>query len=81
MIGVALTDLRPSGTAQVGDERIDVVTEGPWIEADTQVKILRSESYRHVVQDVVSIAARCRQVIAIAHFHGHEVLATDDFGR
>lgn len=54
MIGVALTDLRPSGTAQVGDERIDVVTEGPWIEADTQVKILRSEGYRHVVREVVS---------------------------
>lgn len=48
--GVALTDLRPSGTALVDDERIDVVTEGPWIEEGTPIRILRSEGYRHVVR-------------------------------
>ncbi|MGH7506919.1 MAG: NfeD family protein, partial [Longimicrobiales bacterium] len=31
--GVALTDLRPSGTARFGDERIDVVTDSTWINA------------------------------------------------
>ncbi len=51
-IGVAATDLRPAGTAIVDDERIDVVTEGPWIEADTRVRIVQAESYRHVVRAV-----------------------------
>lgn len=50
--GVALTDLRPSGTALVDNERIDVVTEGPWIEEGTAIRILRAEGYRHVVREV-----------------------------
>lgn len=52
MTGVALTDLRPSGTVLVGEERIDVVTEGPWIEAETPVRIVRAEGYRHVVREL-----------------------------
>jgi membrane-bound serine protease (ClpP class) len=48
--GVALTDLRPSGTALVDDERIDVVTEGPFIEEGADVVVMRAESYRHVVR-------------------------------
>jgi len=47
--GVALTDLRPSGTAQIGGERLDVVTEGEYIAAGREVKVIRSEGYRHVV--------------------------------
>ncbi len=50
--GVAATDLRPAGTAIFGDERIDVVTEGPWIPADTAVRITQAESYRHVVRAI-----------------------------
>ena len=49
-VGVAVTDLRPAGTALIGEERVDVVTEGPWIEADTRVVVTRAESYRHVVR-------------------------------
>lgn len=52
LIGIAVTDLRPAGTALIGDERIDVVTEGPWIEENTRVEVLRAESYRHVVRPV-----------------------------
>lgn len=50
--GVALTDLRPSGTAVLGDERLDVVTEGEFIRQGTQVRVVRSEGYRHVVRAV-----------------------------
>lgn len=50
-IGIALTDLRPAGTALFGDERVDVVTEGPWIEEQTKVKVLRAEGYRQVVRE------------------------------
>lgn len=49
-IGTALTDLRPSGTVGIDGERIDVVTEGPWIEQGEEVVVLRAESYRHVVR-------------------------------
>jgi len=48
--GVAITALRPAGLAQFGDERLDVVSEGEWIEAGTAVRIVRAEGYRHVVR-------------------------------
>jgi len=49
-VGEALTDLRPSGTVDIDGERIDVVTEGPWVEKGDTVVVLRAESYRHVVR-------------------------------
>ncbi|MGH7466371.1 MAG: NfeD family protein [Longimicrobiales bacterium] len=52
--GVALTDLRPSGTAEFGDERLDVVTDGEFISAGTTVKVVRSEGYRHIVRKSAS---------------------------
>jgi membrane-bound serine protease (ClpP class) len=51
-VGLTTTDLRPSGTAEFGDERIDVVTEGPFLEAGVPVKILHADGYRHVVREV-----------------------------
>ncbi len=50
--GVAVTDLRPAGTAVLGEERLDVVTEGEFIRQGTQVRVVRSEGYRHVVRSV-----------------------------
>lgn len=50
--GVALTDLRPSGTAQIGRERIDVVTQGEFVPKGTRVRIVQSEAYRHIVEEV-----------------------------
>jgi len=47
---VALTDLRPSGTVEIGGERIDVVTEGDYVRAGTTVRIVRAEGHRHVVR-------------------------------
>ena len=49
-VGVTTTDLRPAGVARVGDERIHVVTEGPWLEAGTSVRILEVGSSRVVVR-------------------------------
>jgi membrane-bound serine protease (ClpP class) len=48
--GVALTDLRPSGTAGFGDERLDVVTEGEYLRQGSAVEVIRSDGYRHVVR-------------------------------
>ena len=50
--GVALTDLRPAGTAEFAGERLDVVTDGPYVSAGTAVRVVRSEGYRHVVRPV-----------------------------
>jgi membrane-bound serine protease (ClpP class) len=50
--GVALTDLRPAGTATIAGERVDVVTEGEYLNQGSAVRVIRSEGYRLVVQAV-----------------------------
>jgi membrane-bound serine protease (ClpP class) len=50
--GVALTDLRPAGTARFGTERVDVVTEGEYVSQGAPIRVVRSEGYRHVVMPV-----------------------------
>lgn len=55
--GKAITDLRPSGTALFGDERIDVVSESEWITEGTPVRVIRAEGYRHVVRPVAADAS------------------------
>lgn len=50
--GTALTDLRPSGTARIGEERIDVVTEGEYVPQGSRVQVVQSDGYRHVVRKV-----------------------------
>jgi membrane-bound serine protease (ClpP class) len=50
--GIAVTDLRPSGTARVGQERIDVVTEGEYVAQGSRVQVVQSDGYRHVVRAV-----------------------------
>ena len=49
-VGVAVTDLRPSGAGRFGAERIDVVSDANFISAGTPIKIVRSDGYRHVVE-------------------------------
>jgi membrane-bound serine protease (ClpP class) len=51
--GVAVTDLRPSGTARVGEERLDVVTEGEYVPQGSRVLVVQSDGYRHVVRAVL----------------------------
>ncbi len=50
--GVALTDLRPSGTALFGEERVDAVSESEWIEEGTDIKVVSSEGDRVVVRPI-----------------------------
>jgi len=47
--GVALTDLRPAGMARFGDDRVDVVTLGDFINAGTPLRVLRVEGNRVTV--------------------------------
>lgn len=51
-VGVALTDLRPSGAGRFGKERIDIVSESNWISAGTPIRVVRSDGYRHVVETI-----------------------------
>jgi len=48
--GTALTPLRPSGTALINEERVDVVSEGMFIDANTIVKVVKVEGVRVVVR-------------------------------
>jgi len=44
--GTSITDLRPSGTVEIGDERIDVVTSGEYIEKGSSVEVVSVEGSR-----------------------------------
>jgi membrane-bound serine protease (ClpP class) len=50
--GITVTALRPSGTIIVGDERLDVVSEGSFIQKDKKVKIVKTEGSRIVVREI-----------------------------
>ena len=49
--GVALSQLRPSGTATINGQRVDVVTEGGLIERGAAIKVVAVEGARIVVRE------------------------------
>ncbi len=50
--GVATTDLRPSGRAEIEEELIDVVASIGYIDRGTRVRVVKVESYRIVVDAI-----------------------------
>lgn len=50
--GVALTTLRPAGTVVVNGKRIDVVTEGGFVEKGRPVTVIAIEGLRVVVRPI-----------------------------
>jgi membrane-bound serine protease (ClpP class) len=48
--GIAVSPLRPSGIADVGGERVDVVSDGEFIEAGAQIVVTRVDGNRIVVR-------------------------------
>lgn len=48
--GVTMTPLRPAGTISINDERLDVVTEGGYVENGQKVKVIKVEGSRIVVR-------------------------------
>jgi membrane-bound serine protease (ClpP class) len=50
--GTALTPLRPSGSVEIDDSAVDVVTDGKYVDAGTKVKVVRVEGSRVVVEPV-----------------------------
>lgn len=51
-IGTALTPLRPSGTALIGNERLDVVTEGSYIDKEQKIQVVQTSGLKIVVREV-----------------------------
>jgi membrane-bound serine protease (ClpP class) len=47
--GVAMTLLRPAGTALIGGEKVSVVTEGDFIEPNSKIRVTKVEGYRIIV--------------------------------
>ena len=47
--GLALTTLRPAGTALIEGKRLDVITPGDFIEKDTQITIVSIDGNKIVV--------------------------------
>jgi len=50
--GVAQSELRPAGVALIDGRRVDVVTEGPMVDAGSRVKVLAVQGNRVVVRRV-----------------------------
>jgi membrane-bound serine protease (ClpP class) len=50
--GVALTVLHPAGVAQIDTQRVDVVSEGGFIDAGTRIVVIADEEYRRIVRPV-----------------------------
>lgn len=48
--GVAHTPLRPAGTARIGEQLVDVVTEGDFIDAGTSIVVVRVIGGRNIVR-------------------------------
>jgi membrane-bound serine protease (ClpP class) len=48
--GVALSDLRPGGIAEIAGERVDVVTRGDYVVAGEPIEVIADEGYRRVVR-------------------------------
>lgn len=49
--GVSLSTLRPAGTVVIGSERIDVVTEGAFIDANRPVIVVKVDGARVIVRE------------------------------
>ena len=50
--GIAITGLRPSGTAEIDDNRIDVVTSGEYIEKGSAIEVMEVKGSRVRVREV-----------------------------
>ncbi len=49
--GVTLSELRPSGVALIDGRRVDVVSEGEFIEKDREITVVKTEGCRVIVKE------------------------------
>lgn len=50
MKGKSVTDLRPAGMAEISSQRVDVVTDGEYIDADTPIVVTGVSGNRIIVE-------------------------------
>jgi len=50
MKGKSVTDLRPAGMAEINSQRVDVVTDGEYIDADTPIVVTDVSGNRIIVE-------------------------------
>lgn len=50
--GIAMTSLRPAGTAEFEARRVDVVAEREFIEQGEKIKVVRADRFRVVVRKI-----------------------------
>jgi membrane-bound serine protease (ClpP class) len=50
--GKALTPLRPAGVALIGGNRVDIVTQGEFVPAETEIEVIFVEGRRVVVRSL-----------------------------
>jgi membrane-bound serine protease (ClpP class) len=55
--GIALTTLRPAGSADFNGKRVDVVADWEYIEKGSRIKVLRVEGVKVVVKKVIEETA------------------------
>lgn len=65
--GVAVSDLRPGGFAQFDKVRVDVVTEGGYLPAGTDIEVVSDEGYRRVVRRFERAQGASRQIVTPIH--------------
>lgn len=53
--GIALTPLRPAGSADIEGHRLDVVTEGEFVSTGKRVKVIKVEGTRVVVKEIAVV--------------------------
>ncbi|HID22091.1 MAG TPA: peptidase, partial [Planctomycetaceae bacterium] len=52
--GVAISPLRPAGKAQFGDQFVDVISEGPFVEPGSRIEVIEVSGNRVLVREVPS---------------------------
>jgi len=50
--GIAISPLRPSGIAEVNGKKINVLTRGEYVDANTKIKIISVEGNKIVVEAI-----------------------------
>ena len=50
-----MSPLRPAGIADIDGKRVDVVSQGEWIDATTPIEVIRVDGNRIVVRHVRTI--------------------------
>ena len=55
MEGISVTDLRTAGMAEINSQRLDVVTDGEYVDVNTPIIVTQVTGNRIVVEKIKSV--------------------------